>query len=180
MGRRLPVVVFSEESHRFPLTPVARAWTSPSGSRACSAACVSPNFPSIERPGRLCLHLPSSQIVADRPARWYNPIPLPPDTTREHGRHDTDRFPHRQCGSPHVGTTLADLPGPRGVRRPAPRVPLDLPAKPRRLVGRPLFMRELAEFAAAAFEWVAVGQGLIVLALVRRRLPERWPKSGRA
>ena len=34
------------------------------------------------------------------------------------------------------------------------------------LAGRPLSRRELAEFAVAAFEWLAVGQGLIVLALV--------------
>jgi len=34
------------------------------------------------------------------------------------------------------------------------------------LVGRPLSSRELAEFAAAAFEWLAVGQAVIVLALV--------------
>ena len=34
------------------------------------------------------------------------------------------------------------------------------------LAGRPLSSRELAEFAAAAFEWLAVGQALIVLALV--------------
>ncbi len=34
------------------------------------------------------------------------------------------------------------------------------------LAGLPLSTRELAEFAAAAFEWLAVGQALIVLALV--------------
>ncbi len=34
------------------------------------------------------------------------------------------------------------------------------------LAGRPLPNRELAELAAAAFEWLAVGQGLIVLAMV--------------
>ena len=61
---------------------------------------------------------------------------------------------------------MADLPGPHGIRRAAPGVLLDLPAKPRGLVGRPLSKKELAEFAAAAFEWLAVGQALIVLALV--------------
>ena len=75
-------------------------------------------------------------------------------------------FPMVICGSPHFGTAMADLPGPHGIRRAAPGVLLDLPAKPRGLVGRPLSKKELAEFAAAAFEWLAVGQALIALALV--------------